>query len=149
MKESIIADSTCLIGLERIGYLYILQKLYNPVMIPPEVQKEFGISIDWLKVESPSNHLFVASLKLIIDSGEAEAIALACMEKCRIILDDKQARNIALHLKLPVIGTVGILVKAKKSGIIPAMKPLLEKLELNSFFISETLKEEALLLVNE
>ena len=149
MKEPIIADSTCLIGLERIGYLTLLKKLYHPVMIPPEVQKEFGISIDWLHIDSPSNHLLADSLKLIIDSGEAEAIALACMKKCRIILDDKQARAIAAHLKLPVIGTVGILIKAKKSGIIPAIKPLLEELELNSFYISDSLREEALLLVNE
>ncbi len=42
MKESVVSDSTCLIGLERIGELNILPALFDPMMIPPEVEREFG-----------------------------------------------------------------------------------------------------------
>jgi uncharacterized protein len=149
LKETIVADSTCLIGLERISHLHILQKLYENVIIPPEVEKESGILKDWIKVEPPLNPLLLFSLKLILDSGEAEAIALACMKRNRIILDDKQARNIARRMKLNVIGTIGILVQAKNSGIIKAVKPLIEELERNNFYIGEHLKNEALKIAEE
>jgi len=148
VKEPVITDSTCLIGLEKIGCLDILHKIYTPVIIPPEVEKEFGISADWLEVEYP-NQMLAASLKLITDDGEAEAIALALMKGYRIILDDRQARNIAMRLKLRVIGTLGILVQAKNSGIITLLNPLMEELERNNFFISDSLKKEALYLVGE
>jgi uncharacterized protein len=50
LKEIIIADSTCLIGLERIDHLDLLKKLYQTVIIPPEVEKESGILKDWIKL---------------------------------------------------------------------------------------------------
>lgn len=149
MKEKIIADSTCLIGLERINHLRLLKELYETVIIPPEVEKESGILKDWIKVKKPDNTLLVYSLKLIMDSGEAEAIALASMMGKSIILDDKQARNIAKRMKLKVIGTVGILIKAKNAGIIHAVKPIIEDLERNNFYISENLKNEALIIAKE
>ncbi len=84
-----------------------------------------------------------------MDSGEAEAIALASMMGKSVILDDKQARNIAKRMKLKVIGTVGILINAKNAGIIHAMKPIIEDLERNNFYISENLKNEALKIAKE
>ncbi len=66
-----------------------------------------------------------------------------------LISDDKQARLAAKRLGVAVIGTVGVLVRAKQSGIISALKPILDNLELNSFFISQALREEALKLVGE
>ncbi len=72
-----------------------------------------------------------------------------CMMRKSIILDDKQARNIAKRMNLKVIGTVGILINAKKSGIIQAVRPIIEDLERNNFYISEHLKKEALKIANE
>ncbi len=48
MKEAVVSDSTCLIGLERVGELDILPALFDTVMIPPEVEREFGGKFDWL-----------------------------------------------------------------------------------------------------
>jgi predicted nucleic acid-binding protein len=56
----------------------VLPALYEPVASPPEVHREFAISLPWLKVESPSDKTLVAALGLLVDEGEAEAIALAC-----------------------------------------------------------------------
>lgn len=47
MKEPVISDSTCLIGLERIGALNILPQLFDPVIILPEVAREFGNKFSW------------------------------------------------------------------------------------------------------
>lgn len=149
MSEPVVVDSTCLIGLERIGQLDVLPALFDPVVVPPEVAREFGTPLPWLKVESPTNRAFIAALKLLLDDGEAEAIALASERGCKIILDDRQARSVGNSLGLSIIGTVGILLLAKRSGIIPAIKPLLDDLELNGFYLSSALKEAALRLAGE
>ncbi len=74
MTDLIIADSTCLIGLERIGRIDLLPQMYSQITIPPEVQKEFGLYFSWLIVKSPQNIGMVNSLKLVVDDGESEAI---------------------------------------------------------------------------
>lgn len=149
MKPFIISDSTCLIGLERIRALEVLPALFDPIVIPQEVHREFGITLPWLHVEIPSNEALVASLKLMIDDGEAEAIALAYEKQGRVILDDRHARKVAARLGVTMIGTVGVLILAKRQGLIPLLKPLLEKLAENNFYISDELKEEAFTLVGE
>ncbi len=55
---------------------------------------------------------------MFVDTGEAEAIALASEKKCLLITDDKQARSAAKRLGVTVIGTVGILIRAKENDII-------------------------------
>lgn len=77
MKEPVVTDSTCLIGLERIGHLDILPTLFAPILVPPEVQHEFGTLLPWLTVETPTDQALVAALKILVDDSEAEAIALA------------------------------------------------------------------------
>ena len=150
MSERIVADSTCLIALERISYLDILPALFEPVLIPPAVAQEFGISLPWLKLERLFDQTLVVALKMMLDDGEAEAIALSQEQKCRIILDDvRQARNVGRHMGLRVIGTVGTLILAKQRGILPTIKPVLQNLDDTGFYVSAALKEEALRLVEE
>ena len=81
MNERIATDSTCLIALERIVHLEILPTLFEHVLIPPAVAREFGISFPWLRVESVSDQTLIVALKMMIDDGEAEAIALAQDQK--------------------------------------------------------------------
>jgi predicted nucleic acid-binding protein len=149
VKEPIVTDSTCLIGLERIGKLDILPALFEPIAIPNEVAKEFGTSISWLKTETPKNLSLISVLKLSVDAGEAEAVALALEKNCKIILDDKQARSVAKRLGLNVIGTVGIFIRAKQDGLIDFLKPILDALDANGFRLGENLKKEALKIVGE
>ncbi|MGH9942106.1 MAG: DUF3368 domain-containing protein [Pyrinomonadaceae bacterium] len=149
MKEAAIVDSTCLIGLERINLLDVLPALFDPVLIPPAVAREFGTSISWLRIKAPTNHALLSALKLLLDEGEAEAIALASEYGYKLVLDDRQARAVAQNLGLPLIGTVGVLVKAKREGIIPALKSVLDEMEANGFYLRSALKEEALRLVGE
>ncbi len=149
MNSVVITDSTCLIGLERIGYLDLLPALFNKIIIPQAVQKEFGIYLHWLQVEQPSDLGMVGAIKMLVDDGEAEAIALAYERGFPIILDDRQARSVAKNLGISIIGTVGVLVKAKQAGLIPCLKPLLDELQINEFYLTEALKVEALKLVGE
>ena len=79
------SDSTCLIGLERIGELQILPALFDPIMIPPEVEREFGNKFSWLQTENLTSNILATALCLVVDSGEAEAIALASEKSCLLI----------------------------------------------------------------
>lgn len=76
MKETVVADTSCLIGLERIGRLELLPALFEAVLIPPTVAGEFGFAPVWLLVEAPADRALVAALRLMVDAGESEAIAL-------------------------------------------------------------------------
>lgn len=69
MKEPAVLDSTCLIGLDQVGRLDLLPNLFNPILIPLEVEREAGISAPWLRIEAPSNKALVAALKAIVDDG--------------------------------------------------------------------------------
>jgi predicted nucleic acid-binding protein len=66
-----------------------------------------------------------------------------------IILDDRRTRSVARSLGVTIIGTVGILVRAKRLGMITSLKALLDELEAHAFYIGEGLKTEALRLVHE
>ncbi len=149
MKIAAVVDSTCLIGLERIGRLGLLPVLLSPICAPPAVVSEFGSRPEWLTVCPPANGSTIAALKLVVDSGEAEAIALAQELGCRIILDDRKARMVAQRLGVAVTGTVGLLLKAKQAGVIPSLLPLLDALDANHFYVSRALREEALRLAGE
>lgn len=84
-------------------------------------------------------------LEFNVDRGEASAIALALDHPgCTVILDDRKARILADALGLKVTGTLGIIVKAKKSGVIPSIKPWLVLLKQAGFRSSEEIERSLL-----
>lgn len=85
-----------------------------------------------------------------VDVSEASAIALAMeTDNSLIILDDYKARKTADYNGLKVVGTIGIIIKAKQLGLIPTIKPLLEKISKTNFRLSKELEQEALKLAAE
>lgn len=143
--EKIVVDSSCLIVLDNIGYMGILQQTFKTVLIPPAVNREFGKSFNWLIIDNSSSLSQQEQDKLLkarIGSGEREAITLALFHKdSALILDDLDARNTAmsLGLKEKVIGTLGLLLKAKEKEIIHKVKPLLDDLVKRKFRMTEGL----------
>ena len=80
----------------------------------------------------------------------ATAIALATeFEHAILILDDLKARKLAVKLKIQTTGTLGVIHKAKQMSIIPEVKPLINKLLLTNFRISNHIIVELLKLNNE
>lgn len=146
---TVVLDSTCLIGLERIGRLDLLPALFPILVVPPAVVHEFGQVLPWFVVEPPIDLGMVAALRLLVDPGESEAIALAYEKQVRVILDDRKAREAAQRLHIPVTGTVGLILKAKQNGLIAAIRPLLDALQINGFRISQELREEAFRIAGE
>lgn len=86
---------------------------------------------------------------MLMDAGEAEAVALASERGWPIVLDDRQARAVARRLDLQIVGTVAVLVRAKRQGLINTIGPLLDELSEKDFRISEALRQEALRLAGE
>lgn len=145
-----VVDTTCLVALERIGQLDILPRLFPEIVAPPTVVEEFGGSPEWLNVRAVSNDLFATALRTQLHRGEAEVIALAAEISAEsIVLDDKKARRIARELGLRPIGTVGVILRAKRGGVIPACRPLLDSLMSEGFYLSDALYGEALRLAGE
>ena len=150
MTVKAVTNSTCLIGLERIDRLDILPQVFDTVFAPPAVAKEVQTPLDWLRVQAVANSSVVTALRTQMDEGEAEAIALALeLEDVLLILDDKKARRVAQQMGMKVIGTVGMLLRAKRQGVIAEVKPLLLKLTEADFRISQGIVQEALRLSGE
>ncbi len=127
----------------------LLPDLLDPIFVPPAVQQEFGATPSWMIVKRPADVGMVEALRLVVDLGESEAIALAYEMKLRIILDDRKGRDVALRLGIAVTGTVGLLLKAKQHGVVGAVCPLLDALAANRFRISDALRMEALRIAGE
>ncbi len=65
------------------------------------------------------------------------------------ILDDRGARNCATTLGIRVRGTVGVVLLAKKEGLVPQIAPLLKELTTAGLRVSDTLMEKVLHLAGE
>ena len=141
-----VSNSSCLIALEAIDQLGLLQQLYGTITIPSAVATEFGASLPtWFDIQSVQNTAMVKSLQLQLGPGESEAIALTSERSAaRLILDDKKARRIARQLNLPVTGTVALCISAKQRGFIPKLSDVLDQLLATGFFLADALAEAAL-----
>jgi len=145
-----VSNTTCLIALERIGRLDLLHCSFSQVFIPNQVQEEFGSERQWLHVREVSNVNVLQALKLQMDDGEAAAVALSLqLAPQALILDDRKARRIASQLGLPLIGTVGLLLRAKRLGVISEVKTFFEQLRSANFHLSRPLYLHAIHLAQE
>jgi predicted nucleic acid-binding protein len=148
-----VSNSSPLIALEQIGQLELLQSLFIEIVIPDQVVVETVTSVQprsWIRKESVSLPLLPAVQRPTLGLGEREAIYLAIEVKAgAILLDDDPARKLAAGLGLRVIGTAGVLILAKERQLIPAIRPCLDALIENRFFLSRTLYELILKRVGE
>jgi len=74
-----------------------------------------------------------------LHDGEVEVMILAQEEPKAdlVILDDNSAKKTAKFLELSVTGTLGVLVKAKQLNYIEKVKPLMDALIANGFFVTQ------------
>ena len=141
---SAVSNAGPLIHLAKIGRLNLLKEIFEEIIVPRIVNAEvidrgrqkgkpdaFIIeNARWIKVvEDPPDANLLAE-KAGIHLGEASAILLARSLKVPVLLDDSDARKFALGLGLEVVGSVGILIRAVKTGLISKGEGLedLEKL---------------------
>ena len=140
-----VTDSSPLIGLERIGRLDLMPAVLGEVAAPSAVVREFGRRPEWLEEREVQSTALVRALRSRLDEGEAEAIALATETGARaVLLDERRARRVAEEVGVPVLGLVGLLLRAKRDGLTGEIRPLLDALDAASFRVSAALRAEAL-----
>jgi uncharacterized protein len=153
----VVSDTSPLRALQYLAHLDWLHELFGHVFLPPAVAAELRrppatyTSVDvsewpYLEVRAPQNAARVTELQVEVDPGEAEAIALAEELQADVVLIDELAgRDVAIRSGLTVVGTLGVLLEAKRFGLCTAVKPLLDRLqtELN-FFVSPGLRSAML-----
>ena len=153
-----VCDASPLIAFSSVDKLYILQQLFDSVIIPFAVRDEVFSSAksqiplpDFIVVKPLVSETSARFLNMNLHAGESEAIALALeLGVERIILDDKQAREVADRLGLKVIGTLGLLILAKKKGPLVEIRPIIKQLiERIHFRIAPAVTNRALVQVGE
>lgn len=102
MPPVVIADASCLILLEKIGALELLQQLFGQVLVTDVVAREYGLPLPaWLQVTAVQSPRQVQLLALTLDPGEASAIALALEQPdSLLIIDERRGRAVAQQLQL-------------------------------------------------
>ncbi len=143
----IVSNSTPLINFAAIDRLDILEILFAEVTIPPAVEYEVlecghrypSMAVirqaSFIVRHDFNNIMLRDALTVDLDPGEAEAITLALEKKADLLLLDEIAgRTIAESYQLAFTGSIGCLVEAKKAGIIPAIKPLLDAMRQKARF---------------
>lgn len=140
-----------------------MQELYGGIIIPEAVKLELtGVDIpvagatevqtqNWIQTRSVVNQELVTTLRLEIDEGEAEAIALAIELNAQLLLiDEHLGRTVASRLGLKFTGVLGVLLEAKSNGLITAVKPLLDNLIVQAgFWVTEALYNRVLQMADE
>lgn len=146
MQKTIISDTSCLILLDKIGELEILNKLFGTIITTAEVSNEFGQPLpSWIEIQNPTDKIYQTIIEATLHKGEASAIALAIeFGDCLLIIDDFKGRKFAYKIGLNIMGTIGVIVDAKLAGIIPSVKSILLKIKSTNFRITEEL--EAIIL---
>ncbi len=139
--RNIIVDTSCLIVLEKIEMLYLLNELYGTILVSEEVADEYGNELAaWIKIKQVQDRKTLKLMSAFVDLGEASSIALALeTESSTIIIDDLKGRKAAGKLGLKITGTIGVLLKARESNLINSLKITTEKLNASGFLISDAL----------
>ena len=161
----VVNDTAALSSLAIAGQLSLLQKLYTTVIIPQAVADELANAssgearvvaiptLAWIEIRQASNSTMVQTLQEQhnLDPGDAEAIILALeLGADRLLMDERLSRKEAIRLGLPITGMLGILVAAKKEGLIVAVKPVMDELISQAgFWVSGQLYDEVLQAVGE
>lgn len=149
-----VSDSSPLIALAQVGQIDLLPKLFCTVVIPPAVAAETAPTLTvlpaWIQVLQLKQPPHPETSKASFGPGEREAISLAVeVQAGQLIVDDQPARRLARRLGLSVIGTVGILLAAKRLGHLQQVQPVLDDLLKADFFLSPELYERVLMQAGE
>lgn len=130
MPNATVVDTSCLILLNKIDALNLLDKLFAEVIIAQVVADEFNKPLpDWVKiVEVHSTEM--RGLASFLDPGEAASITLASSrEDSLLIIDESKGRKVAKEMELQITGSIGVFVAAKQKGYVKAVKPIIDRVQ--------------------
>jgi predicted nucleic acid-binding protein len=158
----VISDTSPLQYLHQLGLLDLLPRLVGHITVPQAVVDELEAgralghnlpdvtSLGWVGVRSPTSTQQAASPDL--GRGETEVLALALelhTDGAVVIIDDAKAREAAGRLGLNLTGTLGVLLDAKRAGLIAAVAPQLDSLDALGFRLAPHTRAAVLKLAGE
>jgi predicted nucleic acid-binding protein len=161
LNEKWVIDASSLIILGKVSLLHILTHLCDELIIPDGVAIEIlkGPPGDkaktWLKTEGKKYQKDIGSIDLKVASwdlgpGENEVISHCYSNpQYTAIIDDGAAKKCASSLSIRVKGTLALLIIAKKAGLVPEVKPVMDRMIEAGFRMNFTLYKNILEIVNE
>lgn len=157
----VICNTSHLQYLHQIGQLSILPALVGSIVVPPAVLAELDAGIakgldlpqlenlQWIRIQAPIGAK-AASLITDLGPGESQVLMLALeMPGSVALLDDALARRVATAKGISIKGTRGLLLDARRSGHLPAVKPSLDRLQELGFRIAQQTRDAVLKLAGE
>lgn len=167
-RRVVISDAGPLIALARIESLCLLRGLFGRVSITVAVRDEIlpaaaifpdadllkrALAEGWIEVVDEPRDTW-QPLNPGIDAGEASSIHAACHwrdagDAVLLVMDDRAGRLEAKNRGIAIIGTGAVIGLAKTEGLIPAARPLLERLAKSGYFIGQAVMEAVLADVSE
>jgi predicted nucleic acid-binding protein len=156
-----VINASPLIFLSRGNYIELLHSFADRILVPEPVASEIQAkgpqnqtaqvidSIPWFETV-PVSCVPDVILEWGLGIGESSVIAYAYQHPgIDVIIDDLAGRKCATCFGIPVRGTLGIVLVAKKRGLIPKARPILEHLIQNGLYLSKQILDEALQRVGE
>ncbi|OGV66361.1 MAG: hypothetical protein A2498_15440 [Lentisphaerae bacterium RIFOXYC12_FULL_60_16] len=159
--RDVVCNTSPLQYLHQLGLLTLLERLARRVWVPSAVVKELEIGrssginlpditlLPWVTERIPECE---AALDLVLNlgAGETEVLMLAReIPGTLVVLDDRLARRMAKYMGIPIRGTLGVLLDAKKAGYIPLIKPMLDRLQELQFRMDQKTYSLVLKLAGE
>jgi predicted nucleic acid-binding protein len=148
---NVVSNSSPIIALSDIDRLDVLKALFVKILIPRGVVEEVTgrrslPTESWIRIVDITGIDQYRTLRTDLDHGESEAI-VACQEQHAdmLLVDDAEARRMARTFGIRVMGTGGVLVLAKRRGLIPSVGEALERLERDGAFRLSAAVREVLL----
>lgn len=161
MSRRWIVNASPLILLGKIGHIALLSKLSDVLLVPEAVLREVGAKPDGERVLEEIASLPGARIEAEVPvsseiivwnlgRGESQVLALAgAAPDGRAVLDDLEARRCAQSIGVPLIGTLGVVLRAKRRGVIATARPVIEHLRRVGLYASDALIEQALAHLGE
>lgn len=161
-KRPVLSDASPLIGLAAADGFELLRRLFSTILITPEVRKEVlakGARVGAAELREALRDRWINVLRDTsampqfpkLGSGEASILRAAVNAggDCIVLLDDQVARREAVKLGLVVTGTLGVLIVARRQGLIPAARPYFARLAEHGFHFSQDIARGLLRGVGE
>jgi predicted nucleic acid-binding protein len=161
MSRCWVVNASPLILLGKAHQLHLLRRLTDELIVPEAVAQEVrakpeGRDLLDALIDPPVVRIEKCTVPMAIEvwdlgRGESEVLAQAMSRGggCRAVVDDLEARRCAQTFEIRVIGTLGIILRAKHKGLIPAARPVLDELRGVGLYVSDALVEKALRHLNE
>jgi len=161
MSRVWVVNASPLILLGKIGHVALLGKLADELVVSAAVAREVAnkpageralaevATFPGARFE-PEIAMSAELLTWNLGQGESQVLALAGANSgSRAILDDLDARRCAQSFGVPLIGTIGVVLRAKRRGVIAMARPVIEELRRVGLYASDSLIERALAHLGE